>query len=295
MVNGIAAKRLRLAGRLAVGLLAIVILAALQAAAFYQRFAPRVDAANEALYALMLENAQRSLYRELAMRVEELPRATDGEPREARTMTDAWTDFTAHFPAAPYEAVVTLQNELPVVLAGSAASAAAHDSVADVLGRMQAVYADRNKALLADLKRPPLYLWPMASILGRHSGYRQAVTFNRALYLAQTGDIGTARVMLAGLNASLEAPQELAAVYYTLARLQFELFRATPDVDYYRQAQSYLQQALAAQPDMQLARRLLDFLLSLPPAATAPQAAEGRPETPAEGEGAAVSAEKRIF
>jgi len=73
------------------------------------------------------------------------------------------------------------------------------------------------------------------------------------------------------------------------------LFRATPEAEYYEQSLQYLRQSLAADPDMDLAKHLLDFLLSLPLAATAPQAAEGRPEVPSEGEGAAVSAEKRIF
>ncbi len=80
-----------------------------------------------------------------------------------------------------------------------------------------------------------------------------------------------------------------------LGRLHFELFRATPEVEYYTQSVEYLRQSLLTDPDLQFAQRLLDFLLSLPQSATAPQAAEGRPETPSEGEGAAISAEKRIF
>ena len=291
----IAANRFRLARGLALALLAVIILGALQAVGFYQRFAPRVEAANDALYALTLENAQRGLYRELATKVGFLTGSVAGETTDTRTLADAWADFDAHFAAAPHEAVVALQNELPAVLAGSNADAAARESFAGSLERLESIYADRYKPLLADLKRPPLYLWPVARFAAEQSGYRQTVTLGRALYLAQTGDIGTSRVMLAGLNASVEAPDVLATIYYTLGRLQFELFRATPEIEYYRQSVSYLQQSLAVRPDLQLAQRLLDFLLSLPPAATAPQAAEGRPETPAEGEGAAVSAEKRIF
>jgi hypothetical protein len=132
-------------------------------------------------------------------------------------------------------------------------------------------------------------------VIAGRSGYRQAATLNRAVYLAQTGDIGTARVMLAGLNARTDDPETLGKIYYTLGRLQFELFRATPEVEYYTQSIQYLRQAMAADPESRLAQRLLDFLLSLPQAAAAPQSAEGRPETPSEGEGAAISAEKRIF
>lgn len=295
MGDGIAANRFRVARGLAVVLLSLIIVGALQAVGFFQRFTPRVEEANDALYALMLENAQRGHYRELAAKVEFLLEMVSDDKTDTRSLADAWADFDAHFPAVPHAAVVALQNELPVVLVGSDADAAARESVASSLQRLQLIYADHYKPLLAELKRPPLYLWPVAGFAAEQSGYRQTLTLNRAMYLAQTGDIGTSRVMLAGLNASVEAPEVLATVYYTLGRLQFELFRATPEVEYYRQSVNYLQQSLAVQPDMQLAQRLLDFLLSLPPAATAPQAAEGQPETPAEGEGAAVSAEKRIF
>ena len=87
----------------------------------------------------------------------------------------------------------------------------------------------------------------------------------------------------------------LGRVYYLLARLQFQLFLETPEVEYYSQSLRYLRESLAADPEAELPRRLLDFLLSLSASATAPQSAEGRPETPSEGEGAAISAEKRVF
>jgi len=207
----------------------------------------------------------------------------------------AWKEFAGHFTAVPRDATATLASALPELMAGNRADAGAIQKLTTRIERLQAIYADSNKELLADLREPPAYLWPMASIVAERSGYRQAVTLNRALYLAQTGEIGTARVMLAGLNASVEDPDVLATIYYMLGRLQFELFRATPEVEYYMQSIQYLRQSLVADPGLQLAQRLLDFLLSLPQAETAPQSPDGRPETPSEGEGAAVSAEKRIF
>jgi len=299
MVRGVAERsgnlRIRTARRLAITLLVLVIAGAIQALSFYQLFAPRVASASAATYALMLENSQRALYRQLAVDIEPWFDSTSGNEAEERTLAKAWSDFDGHFAAAPFEAIVALGEELPALLASAGADVARSDQIITQLERLQIIYTDTNKALLAELKRPPLYLWPIAPLAAERSGYRQAVTYNRALYLAQTGDIGTSRVMLAGLNASAEDPEVLAAIFYTLGRLQFELFRATSEVEYFQQSINYLRQALAAKPDLQLAQRLLDFLLSLPPAAAAPQAAEGRPERPAEGEGAAISAEKRIF
>lgn len=276
-------------------LLAIVSVAATQAMLFYFLMTPRIEQANAQLFELSVENSQRSLYYEIARQVRALiESASDTDAREP-PLASAWAEFEIHFTAAPRDAVAVLADDMPALTAGSRADAGAVRKLTASLERLQAIYADSYKELLADLRKPPVFLWPMASIVAERSGYRQAVTLNRALYLAQTGEIGTARVMLAGLNASVEDPGVLATIYYTLARLQFELFRATPEVDYYTQSIQYLRQSLIADPDLQLAQRLLDFLLSLPQVAAAPQAADGRPETPSEGEGAAVSAENRIF
>jgi hypothetical protein len=285
-------------------LLVIASVAALQAASFYYLFTPRIEQANALLFELGVENSQQSLYYEIAGQVraliESAPESDTAEP----ALAVAWKEFAGHFTAVPRDATATLASALPELMAGNRADAGAIQKLTTRIERLQAIYADSNKELLADLREPPAYLWPMASIVAERSGYRQvaersgyrqAVTLNRALYLAQTGEIGTARVMLAGLNASVEDPDVLATIYYMLGRLQFELFRATPEVEYYMQSIQYLRQSLVADPGLQLAQRLLDFLLSLPQAETAPQSPDGRPETPSEGEGAAISAEKRIF
>jgi hypothetical protein len=281
--------------RTGAAVLCIVALLALQAALFYSRYTPRMAAANADLFDLIVETARREVYADIASRVYELAEALPEAESGERTLTEAWRDFQAHFTLAPGEAIAMFTGELPGLAAGIDGGAAEVASLEADFERLAAIYADRYRDLLDELRRPPLYLWPTARVVAGRSGYRQAATLNRALYLAQTGDIGTARVMLAGLNATVDEPRTLSTIYYTLARLQFELFKETPEVEYYTQALNYLRQSLAADPDALLAQRLLDFLLSLPPTATAPQSAEGRPENPSEGEGAAISAEKRIF
>jgi hypothetical protein len=276
-------------------LLAIVAVAALQAAIFYTLFTPRIEQANARLFELGVENSQRSVYYDIDRKVRALIKTAPESDADQPVLVGAWKDFENHFIAAPRDALDTLLSALPALTASHQADTTTIEELVAQLGRLQAIYADSYKDLLADLRAPPLYLWPTGSILAKRSRYRQAVTLNRALYLAQTGEIGTARVMLAGLNAAAEDPQVLATVYYTLGRLQFELFRATPEAEYYTQSIHYLRQALAVDPGLQLAKRLLDFLLSLPQAETAPQSPDGRPETPSEGAGAAISAENRIF
>lgn len=291
----LAANRAKL-GRLLLLLVAVIVfVSGTQAALFFGEFAPRVAQANAALFDLMVEKTQRKLYRSIAERIEVLSNMAPAADADDRTLADAWEDFQSHFAAAPREAVDTLSNELPGLTAGISDADGDVNRLVAQLNRLKIIYADSYKDLLADLKRPPAYLWPTAPLVVAKAGYRQAATLNRALYLAQTGEIGTARVMLAGLNASVEDRELLGKIYYTLGRLQFELFIATPEAEYFTQSVQYLRQSLEADPDSQLAKRLLDYLLSLSQTATAPQAAEGRPETPSEGEGAAVSAEQRVF
>lgn len=287
-------------GRGAVAVLGLVILLAVQAAVFHRLYAPRVEAANASLAALVAETANRDLYRDLRQQVDGLIEAETGaedtaRDGEERTLAEGWQDFAGHYAAAPREALEAFSEELPALTAGTTADAESVAVVRDSLARLQDLYSHDYRDLLDELRRPPLFLWPAAGVIAERTGYRQAAAFNRALYLAQTGDIGTARVMLAGLNATVDDPEMLARIYYLLARLQFELFLQTPEIEYYTQSLTYLRESLLADSRGQLPRRLLDFLLSLPQSATAPQSAEGRPETPSEGEGAAVSAEKRIF
>jgi len=274
---------------------AILFVCGAQAALFHKTFAPRIAQANAALFDLIVEKAQRNLYAGIAAQIQALGALTPDTDGEDPSLADAWSEFGVHFATAPREAIDTFIDQLPGLTAGVSNAGDEVTRVTADLDRLKTIYADSYKDLLADLKRPPLYLWPTAAIYAGRSGYRQAVTLNRALYLAQIGEIGTARVMLAGLNATADDPELLGTIYYTLGRLQFELFMTEPDAEYFTQSVQYLRQSLDADPGMPLAKRLLDYLLSLSQTAAAPQAAEGRPETPSEGQGAAVSAEKRVF
>lgn len=266
-----------------------------QAALFYSEFRPRVARANSLLFNLLVEKTQGSIYRSIEVQLEALENSSeDGEGME-NLVTTAWDNFDDHFALAPNEALETLRAELPVFAAGLKDAGSEIERLGEELDRLRAIYSDPYKQLLADLERPPLYLWPTASLLAGKSGYRQAMTLNRALYLAQVGEIGTARVMLAGLHASTDDPKMLGLINYTLGRLQFELFRARPDAEFYVQSVFYLRESLQADPDSSLAKRFFDYLFSLSQADSVPRAGEGEPTTPSEGEGAAISADKRKF
>lgn len=291
-VSGKWAKRMR--GTL-LGLTLGVTLFSVQALVFHSQYSARIRAANDRLFELMTEVAQRTTYRKVAVHIETLSQSALAADAADRALLDTWEQFQNHFSVAPLEALESLRREIPALTAGIPAAVSEIDEMERDVTRLHSIYVEDYKSLLADVKDPPWYLQPAAGFIASRAGYRQAATMNRAYYLAQTGELGTSRVMLAGLGASVDDEGTDAIIYYTLARLQVELFRRFQDPEHYTAAVQYLRQSLMVDPGNALAKHLLDYLLSLRQSTTAPQSTEGRPETPSEGTGAAVSAEERIF
>lgn len=272
-----------------------VILVGSQATLFYYQFAPRVAAANSLYFDLLIEKAQGRLFSSIGKQLGELENLAITTDDAVGSIVAAADDFHDNFMTVPYEAIETLRTELPVLGQNLSGAGDNIERLVNDLDRLQAIYTDPYKDLMAELERPPLYLLPTAAWTANRSGYRDAVTLNRALYLAQIGEIGTARVLLTGLYASTDDPHLLGLTNYTLGRLQFELMLTRPEVEFYTQSVQYLRQSLQADPDAELARRFFDYLLSLSQSTAAPEAGEGTPTNPSEGEGAAISPDKRKF
>lgn len=270
---------------------AAAMIAGLQSVAFYRTFTPRVEDANRLLFDLVVESSRKDLYEGIGAQVRTIEHT--GVNRSS-SMRDARRRFHEQFSAAPMAAIADLRAALEMLEPGSDREQAVALLLAD-LGRFEAMHVDRYEQLLERLDAPPFWLWPSAQLLARYSEVGEVMRLNRALHLAQLGEVGTARVMLAGLRASTKSPRMLGVVHYLLARLEFELFRARPDAELYSQSVQYVRQSLQADPNSELAKRFLDYLLSLSQAEAIPQAVEGEPTTASEGEGAAVSADERRF
>jgi hypothetical protein len=268
-----------------------VTVGALQSVAFYRTFTPQVEQANRLLFDLVVESSGHELYERIAGQVRELE---DGGGDQYSSIGDAWNTFHEQFSTAPVAAIAGLRGELEALASAGAPDPVVTRLLAD-LRRFEAIHVDRYELLLEGLDDPPFWLWPTARLLVRYSDAGGAMTLNRALHLAQVGEVGTARVLLTGLRASTEDPRMLGLIYYALGRLEFELFRARPDAELYTQSVQYVRQSLRSDPGLELAKRFLDYLLSLSQAEAVPRAGEGKPTTPSEGEGAAISADKRRF
>lgn len=268
-----------------------LIVGGLQSYAFYRTFTPRVEHANRLLFDLTVESSGYAIYERIAGQVRQLE--NDGGDRYSG-LGEAWGTFVQQFSAAPDTAIAGLRRELEALGSADGDDLALARLLAD-LRRFEAMHVDRYEPLLQRLDQPPFWLWPTAQLLSRYSDAGDIVTLNRALHLAQVGEVGTARVLLAGLRASTDDPHMLGLVYYVLGRLEFELFRARPEADLYAQSVQYVRQSLQSDPGSELAKRFLDYLLSLQQEEAVPRAGEGKPTTPSEGEGAAVSADERRF
>ena len=105
MINYLVTHKKQLGRNFLLVLLVAVFIGGLQAAMFFNLFSARVAEANVQLFELMVENSQRTLYREIAAQIESLDVAPPETDDQERSLGDAWDDFRSHFATAPREAV----------------------------------------------------------------------------------------------------------------------------------------------------------------------------------------------
>ena len=119
----------KLLARAAVGALAILVVLGIQALLFHTRYAPRFEAANEQLFGLVVETAQRGQLRELGAGFDALGKAVSNTTDIERPPGLVWREFVDHYSAAPAEAIAILNDELPVITAGLAVDAGVLDQI----------------------------------------------------------------------------------------------------------------------------------------------------------------------
>lgn len=280
----------------------LLLVGALQTVTYHKRYQAQIEDANSQLRALMTEKTRATLQQDIQSQfrtVIETLRDTEGLRSEVEALYETLAE---HFQAAPLgtvaeilAAMMQFQEEMNTMLADGTLEAipeGVETQLADLTGmleHLQRIYTVPYEEIQASLESPPLYLWPMAQLLTDDSRYLSSVTFNRAIYLSQIGEMGTARVLLTGLHASAEDPEFMGLIYYGLGRLQWELFLDRAEPQNYFQAVKYLRQSMQADPMASLPKRLFDYMLSLTQAESTPGAGKGDPTTLTEGEAGAVS------
>lgn len=285
----------------------ICLLSGTQAIIFYSKYMPRINETNSKLFTLLIEKTRGESLRSVQQQFLIIRNTLKGKGEVSSRFETIFEIMGEHFREGPLGTIEQVQSELqiiqemiPVILeeAPDQALTQASNDIAQLengLKEINEIYYIPYDQLHADLQDPPFYLWPTAGVLRNTSGYLSAVAFNRAIYMSQIGEIGTARVLLSGMFASSDEQVLQGLIFYSLGRLQWELFLTRLEPENYFQAVNYLRQSIQADPNSSLAKRLFDYMLSLTEAESTPGAGKGDPTTLTEGEAGAVQSPDPLF
>lgn len=308
--NRQALRQLKRRKTLSVALLVIaglIMVTGIQALGYYLHFVPRVDAVNQKMAVFMDERAKMTVQSQVQERFRKIIEALKPEEPHARLVLEQFELLVKFFRQTPvqiaeevHDAILTLgeqfkadgEKDAKPLLTTASADLQNLAATLETLGEIYTIEFDR---LQADLDSPPWYMWPTSSLIRYRTGYLSAVTFNRAMYLSQIGETGTARVLLTGLYASAEDDVMKGLVYYGLGRLQWELFINQNEPENYFQSLKYIRQSIQSDPQVDMPKQVLDFMMSLDQGDSAPRAGEGDPTNPSEGESASVSEGTPLF
>jgi hypothetical protein len=150
--------------------------------------------------------------------------------------------------------------------------------------QQQSTDRDDLKALLVMIDSPPWYLRPGAILTRAATELRNVVQFNQGLYMARTGQESEARRVLGDVRASAKNPQLAARANYLLGRLNYEHYRKKPEVQHYNEAVRYVRESLQSDPELTVAKRFLDFLLSFDESPATARPGSGRVRLQTQGD-----------
>ena len=285
----------------------MMMLSGLQAMLYYTHFVPRVDETNAKVTAFTQERSSMKVQKQVQEQFRALIDSLKDEQPYAALVLDQFELLAKLFRQSPiqtadevHEALLSMSEKFkkdgetdskPILVTSSANILL----LADDLKKLREIFTVEFDLLQADLENPPWYTWPTGRLLRHQTGYLAAVTFNRAMYLSQIGETGTARVLLTGLYSAAGNEPMMPMIYYGLGRLQWEIFLTGSKPENYFQAAKYLRQSIQSDPDKNMAKRLFDFMMSLSEGDSSPQQGEGDPTNPSEGESASVSEATSLF
>jgi hypothetical protein len=286
-----------------------LVFTGIQALIFYSKYLPQIEDTNGKLFSLTLEKTRGEQLNIIQAKFQSLRTVVKGQSEISSRIEAVFEIMGEHFSGGPLGTIEQVQSELQLTQQLIQEKLTEEGALVEVLTqaaneitqlekdfeKLHEVYFIPFDQLHAELQNTPWYLWPTAGKLRNVSGYLNAVTFNRAMYLSQIGEIGTARVLLSSMYANSDDHELLGLVYYGLGRLQWELFLTRLEPENYFQATNYLRQSLQADPDSTLAKRLFDYMLSLTEAESTPGAGKGDPTTLTEGEAGAVQNPPPLF
>lgn len=294
------AKRKKIFSYLLMAVATLILLAGIQGLAYYLYFIPQVDEVNGKYTAFMQERTELTLQTKVQDGFKAIIEELKPEEAYARQVLEQFENLVKLFRQTPreiaeevHDALLTLSEQYK-----KDGEANAKPLLVKAAGDLQTLAADINtlretytinfEDVQSKLDTPPWYFWPTGNLIRYRTGYLSAIIYNRAMYLSQIGETGTARVLLTGLYASTTDEKMKSMVYYGLGRLQWELFTTLSEPEHYFQSLKYMRQSMQSDPQYEMPKRVLDFMLSLDQGDSAPRAGEGDPSNPSEGQAASV-------
>lgn len=292
------ARRKKIFSYVLMGVAALIVLAGIQALAYYLYFIPQVDEVNARYAAFMQERTELAQQTKVQDGFKAVIEELKPEEAYARQVLEQFEDLVKLFRQTPREVAEEVHDALLTMSEKFKADGEANAKplLVQAAGELQTLAADIDKLreiytinfedVQSKLDTPPMYFWPTGNFIRYRTGYLSAIIFNRAMYLSQIGETGTARVLLTGLYASTTDEKMKSMVYYGLGRLQWELFTTLSEPEHYFQSLKYMRQSMQSDPAYDMPKQVLDFMLSLDQGDSVPRAGEGDPSNPSEGQAA---------
>lgn len=274
----------------------LLLLAGLQTWEFNRQVVPLITIAQEQLAALQHEAPNNRLMNESLQDLQAYWRVADDQlsRRQALELKDS---VLQQFTTAPVAAVSEFARVVHSLEAGATSDP---ETLADLrrrASRLDHMYTDHYGVADHAVSHPAWYLQPTASFLNNDATRNRSLALNRATYLSLTRDPAAAIEILDALRSERSNDSVTAAALYGLARLQFDAFRFGKDPARFDDAVRYARQTVIEDPDHELGKLFLDYLVSIDRQAIEVDAEtlEGEGSGEGEGEQGAIAVEPEDF
>lgn len=280
---------------LVTGILLLVF--SLQSIAFHRYVQEHDRAARRTLDQLSQETASGRLIDTALADLREYWRLTP-DPTMKSLALEIRDDVMLRFRAEPLAIVEGFPRGAASLRAESEATREALARLNETLQRLGDVYTDRAAAAYYAWSQPPVYLQPAAALVRLFAGQTEIkLNFNRALYLMLVAKREEAQEIYLAIRRSAESPEDKARVLFAQGRLRFDSFEDTRDPQQLSEALQHVRQSVRSDPDYQLSKLFLDYLISSEMSATEVdlEPLEGEGSGEGKGERGAISSRAPEF
>lgn len=266
-------------------ILAIALLVvALQSWAFHRHFDTHNRVARQNLQMLRLETMDRRLIDEALGDLREYWRLTE-HPAMKSLALELRENVVLRYNAEPLAVIDKVQRG---ALALEGQTEAASEALARFNSKMELlrdIHADHTEAAWSAYASPPVYLQPTAALIKLWSSASTALNYNRGLYLMLVGEREQAQELYLEMRQAARSPKDRADILFAQGRLRFDSFENTKDPQQLSEALQHVRQSVRSNPQEQLPKMFLDYLLAHEMRATEVDAEPLQGEGSGEGEG----------